>query len=84
MCGGIRANQLFNSLTYEWISANLKAGAMPIRQASGSTFTNLATNALASVSYSLSTGDQTKLRGGERSHCQDAGASTRRVEGRIR
>ncbi|MGB1217887.1 MAG: lamin tail domain-containing protein, partial [Saprospiraceae bacterium] len=54
-------NNLFNIETYNWISANVKAGAYPIEQDTGSIFTNLTIQALGSVSYFLSTADQNAL-----------------------
>lgn len=48
----------FNYDTYCWINANLKAGHVPLEQALGSTFTNLFTEALSCISYSLSKEDQ--------------------------
>ncbi len=54
-------NNLFNIDTYNWISANVKAGAYPIEQASGSSFTNLSIDALGAVSYSISTADEHAL-----------------------
>ncbi|PHS05908.1 MAG: hypothetical protein COA88_11570 [Kordia sp.] len=54
-------NLSFNSDTYNWISANLKAGVNPIAQASGSTFTNLYIDVLSKISYSLSPTSTTEL-----------------------
>jgi hypothetical protein len=51
---------LFNSLTYNWINANLKNNTPPIMQGSGY-FTNYFISALSSVSYSLSSADQAAL-----------------------
>ena len=53
------ANLKFNHLTYGWISANLKAGALPIQL--DQSFINYYIEALASVSYQLSTADQAQL-----------------------
>jgi len=55
------ANLEFNQKTYDWINANLKADTTPTEQASGSTFTNIFANALASTTYSLSSEDQAEL-----------------------
>jgi hypothetical protein len=49
----------FNKTTYEWIASNLKAGASPIQQ--DASFTNLYQQALSSISYSLSSSDQSAL-----------------------
>ena len=49
----------FNQLTYNWISSNLKAGAMPLQL--DQSFTDLYMTALQSISWSLSTDDQAKL-----------------------
>ena len=50
---------LFNTLTYNWISSNLKGGADPI-QLDGS-FTNLYIQAINAVTWSLSKADQSAL-----------------------
>jgi hypothetical protein len=55
------SNLLFNINTYNWINANLMAGANPVRQALGSSFTNLFIDAMGSISYFLSTQDQANL-----------------------
>jgi hypothetical protein len=49
----------FNALTYRWINANLRAGAMPVQL--DQTFTGYFIAALGSVSYQLSQSDQTRL-----------------------
>lgn len=49
----------FNSLTYRWIDANLRAGAMPVQL--DQTFTGYFIEALGSVRYQLSSGDQARL-----------------------
>ncbi len=54
-------NNLFNRDTYNWINANVKAGAYPIEQDDGSSFTNLSIEALGAVCYTLSTADQAAL-----------------------
>ncbi len=54
-------NLLFNVNTYNWINANLMAGANPLQQALGSSFTNLFIDAIGSISYFLSTQDQANL-----------------------
>jgi len=53
------SNLKFNHLTYNWISANLRAGASPV-QLDGS-FTNYFIEALGAVSYRLSTADLNAL-----------------------
>ncbi len=55
------ANLEFNQKTYDWINANLKANTTPSEQASGSNFTNIFANALASTTYTLSSADQAEL-----------------------
>lgn len=49
----------FNQLTYNWISSNLKAGAMPLQL--DQSFTDLYMTALQSISWSLSNDDQATL-----------------------
>jgi hypothetical protein len=63
---------LFNAKTYNWISANLVAGATPIQL--GDSFTNLFQQALQSISWSLSTADQAALNKASASATQQAAA----------
>jgi hypothetical protein len=55
------SNLQFNANTYNWINANLLAGASPIQQATGSFFTNEFISALGSITYTLSNQDQATL-----------------------
>jgi hypothetical protein len=52
-------NLKFNAKTYRWIAANLLANSLPVQL--DSFFTNYFIDALGSISYSLSTADQTQL-----------------------
>lgn len=51
------ANNLFNTKTYEWIAANLRANSSPT-QLDNSFFTNLFIDVLSKVNYTLSPADQ--------------------------
>lgn len=53
---------LFNEETFDWISSNLVAGAMPVQL--DQSFTNLYIQAITAISYSLSTADQSTLNQG--------------------
>ncbi len=53
-------NLSFNSLTYNWINANLQGNVPPIMADNGY-FTNFFLAALASINYSLSSADQAAL-----------------------
>jgi hypothetical protein len=53
------ANLKFNTETYRWISASIKANTYPIQLSQP--FTNLYITTLSKVSYSLSKSDQSKL-----------------------
>ena len=63
---------LFNKLTYNWISANLKAGATPLQQ--DASFTNLYIQAITKISWSLSKADQAKLNQAANAATQQAAA----------
>jgi hypothetical protein len=54
-------NLKFNNGTYNWINTNLLNNTPPIRQQSGSYFTDLAIQVLSKVTYKLSQADQVTL-----------------------
>lgn len=56
-----KKDDTFNILTYNWINANVKAGANPIQQAVETNFTNLMVDVYKKINYSLSDADQRTL-----------------------
>ncbi|MGE0684422.1 MAG: lamin tail domain-containing protein [Candidatus Binatia bacterium] len=68
-------NLEFNAKTYAWIAASLKANTSPVQL--DQPFTNLYIEALSTISYSLSTIDQTELNQAKQNATDQQGAVLR-------